>query len=484
MVATPNASPAIPLSLHPDRAFPAEKHTRAAAREIYRHIKDLPIISMHGHVPVEWFVDDTPFTDPASLLVTPDHYLMRMIVSQGKYHLGDLGVKSNDPDRPTEINPREIWRRFCESWPAFRGTPTRYWLEHELVDIFGVTERPSLASADRIYDHIQNVMNKKWFRPRELLDRFNIEVIGTTDPAWDSLTNHKKLAEQGWGDRVLPTFRPDVVMTLDNPTFAKDVLAMGEAAGVPITDYHSYLAAMRAQRIRFRDAGSRATDHGATFADTTPLPVETAEALFDRAMVGDSFTPEEVDAFTAHMLFQNAAMACEDGLVMQIHPGVLRSHHKNTLDTFGKDIGFDIPIAIEYTNALRPMLEAFGNNPNFRCIVFTIDEDVFTRELAPLAGVYPSMRVGAPWWFIDSPEGMRRFREAVTETAGFYNTSGFVDDTRAFCSIPARHDLARRIDAGYLGRLVAEHRLEMDEAIETGIDLTYRIPLESYAPRS
>ena len=475
--------PHVPLNLHPDRAFPAEKHTRDIARQIYGHIKDLPIISMHGHVPVEWFVDDTPFSDPASLLVTPDHYLMRMIVSQGKYHLGDFGVESNDPNFPTEKDPREIWRHFCENWPAFRGTPTRYWLEQELAEIFGVTERPSLESADRIYDQIQKVINKKWFRPRELLDRFNIQVIGTTDPAWDTLENHKKLAEQDWGDRILPTFRPDAVMTLNDPNFATNVRKMGEAASIPVTDYASYLAAMRKQRLRFKEAGARATDHGVLYADTTPLPEPEAAALFDRAFKGETLTQAEVDAFIAHMMFKSAEMSSEDGLVMQIHPGVSRGHSTEVTKTFGADKGYDIPVAVEYTNALRPMLEAFGHNPNFRCIVFTIDEDVYTRELAPLAGVYPSMKLGAPWWFIDSPEGMRRFREAATETAGFYNTTGFVDDTRAFCSIPARHDLARRIDAGFLARLVAEHRLELDEAIETAVDLTYRLPLAAYAAK-
>ena len=173
----------------------------------------------------------------------------------------------------------------------------------------------------------------------------------------------------------------------------------------------------------------------------------------------------------------------EDGLVMQLHPGVLRNHSGTVQRLHGPDTGFDIPVGVEFTRALRPMLESFGNSKDFRFIAFTTDETVYSRELAPLAGAYPAMKLGAPWWFLDSPEQMRRFRESTVETAGFYNTSGFVDDTRALASIPARHDVSRRVDAGYLARLVAEGRLGLDEAVETAIDLSYNLPLQSYAHR-
>jgi glucuronate isomerase len=474
-------SPPSTWTLHEDRALPADPGIRPIAREIYQSVKALPIVSMHGHVPVEWFADDTPFPDPAQLLVVPDHYLLRMIVSQGSYRLHDLGVATLDGSAALESDPRAIWRRFCESWKAFRGTPTRFWMETELVEIFGVTQRPSAATADAIYDQVAAAIAAPDFRPRALLDRFGIEVIATTDPAWASLEHHAKLAADGLGDRVLPTFRPDPLLSLDNPTFTHDVLATGAAAGIAVHDYATYLDALRAQRLRFRAAGGRATDHGPYLPDTTPLPDDDAARLFDTAFTGKPVTPAQVAAFSAHMLFQMAQMSCDDGLVMQIHPGVERGHDRAATAVYGPDKGYDIPVAVEYTRALRPMLEAFGNHPGFRTIVFTIDEDVYTRELAPLAGVYPAMRVGAPWWFIDSPEGMRRFRETVTETAGFSNTSGFVDDTRAFCSIPARHDLARRIDAGYLARLVAEHRLDLDEAVDTAADLAYHLPLLAYA---
>ena len=469
-------------TLHDDRALPADPVTRPIAREVYAATRELPILSMHGHVPAEWFADDTGFGDPAQLLIVPDHYLLRMLVSQGAT-LPELGVGSLDGSASAETHPRAIWRRFCAGWQHFRGTPTRFWMESALVDIFGVTVRPSPETADEIYEQIQAAIDHPSFRPQALLDRFDIEVIATTDPAWASLEHHRALAEQGYGERIVPTFRPDPVFTLDSPSFAGDVERTGAAAGVAVTSYASYLDALRAQRLRFKAAGGRATDHGPYLADTTPLSAGEAARLFDKAMRSSadrSVSAAEATAFSAHMLFQTAAMAAEDHLVMQLHPGVERGHAKGMTATFGADKGYDIPVAVEYTRALRPMLDAFGHHPGFRFVAFTIDEDVYSRELAPMAGVYPAMRLGAPWWFLDSPEAMRRFRESATETAGFSNMAGFVDDTRAFCSIPARHDLARRIDAGYLARLVAEHRLEEDEALETAIDLAYHLPRSAY----
>ncbi len=467
-------------TLHPDRALPADPTTRPIAREIYQAVAGLPVVSMHGHVPVEWFAQDTAFSDPADLLVVPDHYLIRMLVSQGAT-LPELGIPALDGSAPAETDPRQIWRRFCAGWRHFRGTPTRFWIETELVEIFGVTERPGPDTADAIYDRIAAVMAEESFRPRALLDRFRIETIATTDPAWATLDDHATLREQGWGDRIRPTWRPDPVLAVDSPTFAADVQRLGQAAGIDPTSYAAYLDALRAQRERFKRAGALATDHGPFLADTTPMDAADAAALWDRAMRGASVSTAERDAFTAHMLFQLATMAADDHLVMQLHPGVCRGHASAQTARFGADRGYDIPVAVEFTEALRPVLDAFGHHPGFRMIAFTIDEDTFSRELAPLAGAYPSLRVGAPWWFLDAPDAMRRFREAVTETAGFANVSGFVDDTRAFCSIPARHDLARRVDAGYLARLVAEHRLDLDEAIDTATDLAYRLPVQAYA---
>lgn len=466
--------------LHPDRALPAEPGVRALAREILSAVSDLPIVSMHGHVPVEWFVENGSFGNPAELLVVPDHYLVRMLVSQGATP-AELGVPTRTGSGVTaEADPREIWRRFCAGWHLFRGTPTRFWMETELVDIFGVTQRPSAETADAIYDRIQAVVDSPDFRPRALLDTFGIEVVSTTDPAWSDLAQHHRLAAEGLGDRVLPTFRPDAVLTLTSPTWIADVARLGEAAGVDTGSYAGYLEALRLQRERFKAAGARATDHGLATTDTTPLSDAEATRLYADALAG-RVTPEGSTAFAGHMMFQMAAMAAEDHLVMQIHPGVLRDHDPAIAAAYGPDKGYDIPLAIEFAHGLRPLLNAFGHHPGFRAIAFTIDEDTYSRELAPLAGVYPGLKLGAPWWFLDAPDAMRRYREAVTETAGFFNTTGFVDDTRAFCSIPARHDLARRIDAGYLARLVAEHRLDLDEAVDTATYLAYRGPLEAYA---
>ncbi len=466
------------LQLEPDRALPFPAEQRRVAREIYGETKDLPLICMHGHVEPEVFADDIPFADPAQLLIVPDHYVFRMLASQG-IDPAQLGVPRLDGG-PVETDSRKIWRTFCENWKLYRGTPSRYWLEHELVEVFGVDVVPSAETADAIYDKIAACVADPQFRPRALLDRFNIEVISTTDAATSDLQHHAKLAADGLGERVLPTFRPDAVAYLDRPTWRADVDELAKASGIDTATYDGFLNALRSRRAAFVEAGARATDHGHLLADTTPMDADAASGLYSRILGGAEATEAEVVAFAANMLYQMAEMSCEDGLVMQIHPGVLRDHNSAVRSRYGQDKGYDIPIQTEFTNALRPMLDRFGTEPRFRVILFTVDETVYSRELAPIAGTYPSVRLGAPWWFLDSPEGMRRFRESATETAGFYNTSGFVDDTRAYASIPARHDLFRRVDAGYLARLVLEHRLSVDEAVETAIDLTYNLPKESY----
>jgi glucuronate isomerase len=466
------------LQLDPDRALPFPAEQRSIAREIYGETKDLPLICMHGHVEPEVLADDIPFADPAQLLIVPDHYVFRMLASQG-IEPARLGVPRLDGG-PVESDSRKIWRTFCENWKLFRGTPSRYWLEHELVEVFGVDLVPSAETADAIYDEIAACVADTQFRPRALLDRFNIEVISTTDSATSDLQYHAKLAADGLNERVFPTFRPDAVAYLDRPTWRTDIAGLAQVSGIDTMSYDGFLDALRSRRGAFVEAGARATDHGHLLADTTPMDVSAARELYSRVLGGAEANEAEVAAFAANMLYQMAAMSCEDGLVMQIHPGVLRDHNSAIWRTYGSDKGYDIPIQTEFTRALRPMLDQFGTDPRFRVILFTVDETVYSRELAPIAGTYPSVRLGAPWWFLDSPEGMRRFRESAVETAGFYNTSGFVDDTRAFASIPARHDLFRRVDAGYLARLVLEHRLSLDEAVETAIDLTYNLPKESY----
>jgi glucuronate isomerase len=464
-------------SLHPDRALPADAATRDLARTVYEQTRDLPIVSMHGHVDAAMLNANEQFGDPAEVFVIPDHYLVRMIVSQGVPH-DALGVPRRDGG-PVESDPRAIWRTFCANWKLYRGTPTRFWLEHVFVEIFGLTARPSAQTADALYDEIVAKLATEEFRPLALFDRLNLEILATTDPATATLSDHAALAGRGWGERIVPTFRPDSLLHVDRPGWRDDVALLAERADLEVDSYDTFLEALRRRRAAFVAAGARATDHGHLAADTTPLSADESARILAAALRGEA-TAAEAQAFSGSMLFEMARMSTEDGLTMQVHPGVLRNHSAEVFAARGADVGYDIPVPTEYTHSLRPLLEAFGHHPGLRLIVFTVDETVFARELAPLAGVYPAMKLGAPWWFLDTPDGMRRYRELVTDTAGFYNTTGFVDDTRAFFSIPARHDLARRIDAGFLARLVAEHRLELDEAVETAVDLAYTLPKASY----
>lgn len=469
--------PASRDGLHPDRALPSGTAERAIAREILGHTVDLPIVSMHGHVPIDLLEADEPFGDPASLLVVPDHYLVRMLVSQGVAPQA-LGLPRRD-GTAARADPREVWRAFASRWHLFRGTPTRFWMEHVLAETLDVEWRLSADNADQVFDDISARLAEADFSPLALLDRWRIDVLATTDAADADLGAHHRLARRGYGDRIVPTFRPDAVLRLDRPGWREALASLGQRSGREIGSYDDFVAALEARRRSFVEAGARATDHGHPSADTTPLDAAEAERIFSAALRGE-VTTGQADAFASHMLFEMARMSTQDGLVMQLHPGVLRDHDPRVEATWGADVGYDIPVATEFTRSLRPLLNAFGHHPGFTLVLFTVDESTFSRELAPLAGVYPAVRLGAPWWFLDSPDGMRRFREAAVDTAGFYNTAGFVDDTRAFLSIPARHDLARRMDAGHLARLVAEHRLDLDEAIETAVALAHDLPRGVY----
>ena len=462
------------LQPHPDRALPAGE-ARDVARRIHASTKDLPLLCLHGHVDIGLFATDAPFGNPAELLVVPDHYVTRMLISQG-ISPDRLGLPRRDGT--TNADPREIWREFCSNWHLFLGTPSRYWMEHEFAEILGLTVHPSAETADELYDQISARIAEPEFRPRALLDRFGIELISTTDAATDDLAQHAKVAADLPG-RVVPTFRPDAVVHLDRPGWPDLAQQLGALADVDTSTYDGYLQAIRQRRQAFVAAGARATDHGHLSAAAVPLSDAEAARIYAGALKGD-VQADDAAAFAGHMLYQSAVMSAEDGLVMQLHPGVLRDHDPAIHATYGPDQGHDIPVPTEFTRSLRPLLERFGHASGFRMVLFTVDETVYSRELAPLAGVYPAVRLGAPWWFLDSPDGMRRFRELVTETAGFYNTSGFVDDTRAFLSIPARHDLARRIDAGYLANLVVQHRLDEDDAFQVAKDLAYNLARDTY----
>ena len=462
--------------LHPDRLFPADAHVRSIARRLYESIKDLPIISPHGHTDPAWFADNNPFGNPAELFIAPDHYVYRMLYSQG-VSLDDLGVphRGGVPD----TDPRAAWRKFSEHYHLFRGTPSRMWLDHVFSDVFGLTDRLSSETADAYYDTIDAALNTDAFRPRALFDRFNIEVLATTECPTDTLAHHKKIQASDWGGRVVSAYRPDAVVDADHERFQGALDEFARLTGEDTRQWHGYLYAHRKRRQDFIAIGATSSDHGHPTAVTADLSQTEAEQLFDKVISGRS-SKEENEMFRGQMLTEMARMSLDDALVLQIHPGAFRNHNQPLFETHGRDNGADIPSQTEYVQALRPLLNKFGNDPRLSIIVFTLDETSYSRELAPLAGHYPALKLGPAWWFHDSPEGMRRFREQVTETAGFYNTVGFNDDTRAFLSIPARHDVARRVDCGFLARLVAEHRLAEEEAHEVARALTYDLVKQAY----
>ena len=467
--------PASPL-LHEDRLFPADPATRSVARELYAGVKDLPIVSPHGHTDPRWFSQNEAFPDPAALFLAPDHYLYRMLYSQG-IDLEALGVPSREGAPQTD--PRAAWRVFAAHFHLFRGTPSAMWMTHVLGEVFGIEARLDAASADTIYDTVDAALKTEAFRPRALFDRFNIELLATTESPTDTLEHHHAIAKSGWGGRVVTAYRPDPVIDADHEDFFEALEAFGDIAREDVTSWRGYLAAHRQRRVDFMAAGATSTDHGHPTAATADLDRGEAEALFDR-IVSKKMREGDAELFRAQMLTEMAGMSLEDGLVMQIHPGALRNHNAALFASHGRDKGADIPTRTDYVRALRPLLDRYGNERDLGLIVFTLDETSYSRELAPLAGHYPALKLGPAWWFHDSPEGMRRFREQTTETAGFYNTVGFNDDTRAFLSIPARHDVARRVDCGFLARLVAEHRLGLDEAHEVARDLAYNLVRQAY----
>jgi glucuronate isomerase len=465
------------LSLHEDRLFPSDPTQRIIARRLYAEVRDLPIVSPHGHTDPAWFAENQAFANPAALLIVPDHYVLRMLYSQG-VTLESLGVARED-DGPVERDPRKIWQLFAKHWDRFRGTPSQIWINHSLHDVFGVRERITPESADRIYDQIADCLAQPEFRPRALFERFHIEVLATTESPLDPLLHHQKIRSSGWNGRVITTYRPDTVVDPEWPGFASNVAKLGEITGENTATWIGYLRAHAQRRSFFASLGATATDHGHPTAATFSLPRTECEVLFEKALSGTA-TALEAEQFRGQMLTEMARMSLADGLVMQIHPGSFRNHNARLFREFGRDKGADIPLQTDYVHALKPLLDELGSDPRLVIIVFTLDESTYSRELAPLAGHYPALRIGPPWWFHDSPEGMRRYREHMTETAGFYNTVGFNDDTRAFPSIPARHDVARRVDCGFLARLVAEHRLEEEEARDLAVELAYKLAKRAY----
>ena len=463
--------------LPPDRCFGSDPARRGVARELYGGVKDLPLVCPHGHVPPALLADPgASLGTPAELFIIPDHYIFRMLYSQG-VALETLGVPTSD-GTPVETDHRRIWQRFAEHFYLFRGTPTGLWLQAELVELFGVDERLDGDSAQRIYDHLEAQLARPEFAPRALLDRFRIELLCTTDAATDRLGYHSRLHEDGLR-HVLPTFRPDAVVSITSPDWRKEVAALSELSGFDVVDYASFIRALEDRRAFFKQMGALATDHAALTPHTARLSDGEAEALFARALHGAA-SEDDAARFTAHMLMEFARMSVEDGLVMQIHAGSLRNHNAVLFARFGLDKGADIPVATEWTRNLRPLLNAYGNDPRFRLILFTLDESTYSRELAPLAGHYPALLLGPPWWFFDSVNGMRRYFERVVETAGLYNTAGFNDDTRAFASIPTRHDVWRRVSCDWLAGMVVEGLLHEDEAAEMAHACAYGLAKRAY----
>lgn len=464
-------------SLSPDRCFAAEPSQRKVARELYAEVKDLPLVCPHGHVDPKLFSDeDARFGSPAELFIIPDHYVFRMLYSQG-VRLEDLGIPTRDGS-PVETDHRKIWQRFAEHFHLFRGTPSGMWLSDEFVNVFGVQERLSAETADRIYDFLEQKLAQPEFSPRALFKQFNIEALTTTDAATSSLEHHQALKREGW-NQVRPTFRPDAVLNLETPNWQENIKRLSEVSGIEVKDYPSFIRALEQRRQFFKEMGATATDHAAVTPKTERLVDADASRMFKRALVG-KIKPGDAGAFTAHMLMEMARMSADDGLVMQLHIGSFRNHNDILFEKFGADMGADIPLQTEWTKNLRPLLNAYANDPDFSLVLFTLDETTYGRELAPLAGHYPSVYLGPPWWFFDSIKGNERYLDAVVETAGIKNLAGFNDDTRALASIPARHDLWRRVTCNWIAGLVVRGIVDEEDALEMAKDLAYRQAKRAY----
>lgn len=463
--------------VHPDRLFSSDPKQRDCARELYQTVKDLPILSPHGHTDPEWFAGNQNFSNATELFILPDHYLLRMLYSQG-LTMEQLGLRPNDGGE-YENDPAKVWRIFAKNYHLFRATPTGFWLNHVFAEVFGFDEPLREDNAGYYFDKINKDLASEEFRPRSLFDRFGIEVISTTDAPVDSLEHHIHIIESDWNGRVIPCFRPDPVMDPEYEGFAKGIKKLGEITGEDTSSYKGYIKALEDRRRVFKKLGATSTDHGHPTAETHDISEKKAKKLFSKALKG-KLDAAEAGVFRGHMLMEMARMSLEDGLVMQLHPGSFRNHNQRLFERFGRDKGADIPAQAEFVNNLKPLLDKYGNESSLTLILFTLDETTYSRELAPLAGHYPSLRIGPSWWFHDSPEGMRRYREQVTETAGLYNTVGFNDDTRAFLSIPARHDVARRMDCAMLAQWVCEHRLSLNDAHEAAKDLAYNLAKKAY----
>ena len=464
--------------LFTDRYFSPDPSQRQVARELYALVAELPLVCPHGHVDPRLFADpDYQFGSPTESLIIPDHYVFRMLYSQG-VPLESLGIPPVDGS-PVETDHRKIWQTFAEHFYLFRGTPTGGWLSHEFQSVFGVKEKLNGDNAQQVYDQIDAQLHSDEFQPRRLHERFNIEVLCTTDMATDTLEHHQAIRDSDWDAKILPTFRPDDVVLIDHPAWLQNIERLSELTGGTISSYAGYVQALEARREFFRGMGAKATDHAAENAFTGRLSASDADAIFQRALQGKA-DEQDAQRFRGHMLVELARMSAEDGLVMQLHVGSSRNHNEPIFAKFGADKGCDIPLATEYTQSLRPLLSEYGNDPRLSLILFTLDESTYARELAPLVGHYPTLKLGPPWWFHDSLHGMRRYFDQVMETAGIYNTAGFNDDTRAYPSIPARHDVWRRAAADWVASLVVRGMVDDEDAQAMIRALAYDLAKQAY----
>ncbi len=474
--------PAPRWNLSPDRFFDPDPNQRQIARDLYESVRGLPLICPHGHVDPRLLADpDYDFGTPADLLIIPDHYIFRMLYSQGA-PMEALGVPRADGG-PVEQDHRKIWQMFADHFFLFRGTPTGVWLAAEFSEVFGIETKLTSETAQDIYDEIDARLKTPEFRPRALFQRFNIETLCTTDAAGDTLEQHRAIGESGWPEdgrmAVRPTFRPDAVVNLDTPGWRGAIDRLSAVSGIDITSYAAFIQALEQRRTFFKQMGAAATDHAAQSAHTERLPLAQVEAIFAQALRGET-DRGSAQRFTAHMIMELARMSVEDGLVMQFHVGALRGHNDWVRRQFGSDKGADIPVTSEFTHNLKTLLNAYGNDPRLTLILFCLDESTYARELAPLAGHYPALRLGPPWWFFDSINGMTRYRDLVHETAGLYNTVGFNDDTRAYPSIPVRHDVWRRVECNWLAGMVVRGLIDREDAGEMAVDSAYRLAKRAY----
>jgi glucuronate isomerase len=461
-----------------DRFFGPDESQKKIAATLFALIRELPILCPHGHVDPRLFADPAyRFGSPVELFILPDHYIFRMLYSQG-IALESLGIPTID-GTPVEKDHRRIWQTFADHFHLFRATPMSVWLRHELAEVFGITRKLSSETAQEIYDALENTLKSAEFSPRRLYEKFNIEALCTTDAATDTLEHHRTIRDSGWKGRILPTFRPDSVVNIDAPGWNSSIDLLSERTGIDITSYKKFIQAIEQRRSFFKEHGCRVTDHGAYSPFTCSLSANEAESIFALAR-RNAATADDARAFTGNLLMENARMSVDDGLVMQLHVGCLRNHNSAVFQRFGADRGCDIPVRTEFVNNMRPLLNAYGNDPRLTLILFTMDESVYSRELAPLAGHYPSLRLGPPWWFHDSLNGMQRYFEQVMETAGLYNTAGFNDDTRALPSIPARHDVWRRSACNWLAGLVVRGIIDHEDAQEMAVDAAYSLTKKVY----